>query len=806
MQIEMKKIIDILIATCSLTAVVSCNVSLFDDAWKFPLVELGTTQKIYEIPSQGTSGEMNVFANSTFVLNGIDKAPWLEFDKTSGSENCSIKYTVAANDGFRRKAVILLQSEVSERTDTLIFKQNASVEAVLSVGGTSLISKGAGGDQTFPLTTNIPFESISMELRYITDFEDAWVEDISFDTDGQNKILRIRTGKNESEAPRIARISMSFTDGWDEKVEVTFNLIQKNKDEIFGTPVSFEELRKNYSDGNVISDYITLTGIVVSNTESGNAGENEQITATTIDYTGSKVTAYLESPDGKYGIRITVPDEKENVFRQFDKVQLLLKGCVVTKKENPERYEISGVTEDMIVERENVGKAAVPVKEKHIADLVDEDIYTYVTLKDVEFPVRKGPVAPINEGYSIGTNANRIDKYPRLIRDINGDVSYLMTNTVCRYRNDGTPLPYGSGSLSGVVVHERFVRFEFKNGANILDIDSDPTLGYISRYQLRHQCKEDIWSGMNPSVEDSFSALLTEYRFVNPDPDAATTRAALPTYGTNGQLTHTYQQKYTLDETKERIYQNDMTINFVYTFSYLGPIGNNEKYMFGLHKGNDNGIGVILDPEKEHWPQWASWQNLLSTSPDGTLEWCGPYATSEDARNINLFNGSDQPGKAICPWGTKIGFSNQYWWDYETGRPYGWLLNFSTKGISTNHISLQFTALNYARYTPRYWKVEWSLQDCQDAAHDADWHFVACYTVPDVTEWSVATVFSLCGYKEYNIDLPLEILGKDNVYIRLVPSSDIASSGFDYTDTHMCNDMKIEHESAIDYIAIRYNK
>lgn len=806
MQIEMKKITEILLWAVCLSTIVSCGGPLFDDAQKIPLVELGTLQKTYEIPFEGASGEMTVYASGPFVLNKVEECDWLRFDKEDGYEDGSIGYTAVANEGFRRKAVVLLQSLECGRTDTLVFRQNAAIEAVLSVGGTSLISAGAGGEQLFPVETNISPEDIDVNLRYVTDLEDRWVEDVSFTGTPGNMSVKIKTLQNLSEAPRIARISMSFTDGWNEKVEVTFNLIQKNKDEIFGIPVSFEELRSNYADGNVISDYITLDGIIVSNRESGNAGENEQITATTIDYTGAKVTAYLESCDGRYGVKLTATDEANNVFEQFDKVQILLKGCVVNKVENPLRYEISGITGDMVVERENAGKSALPVKEKHIADLVDDDIYTYVTLKDVEIPVRKGPVAPINEGYSIGTNANRIDKYPRLIRDINGDVSYLMTNTVCKYRNDGTVLPYGSGSISGVVVHERFVRFEFRDGANILDIDTDPTLGYISRYQIRHQCKEDIWGGMNPSVEDGFSALLAEYRFVNPDPDAATSRAALPTYGTNGCLTHTYQQKYTHDETKERIYQNDMTINFVYTFSYLGPIGNNEKYMFGLHKGNDNGMGIILDPSKEHWPQWASWQNLLSQSPEGVLEWCGPYATSEDARNINLFNGSDQPGKAICPWGTRTGFSNQYWWDYETGRPYGWLLKVSTKGITTNRISLQFTALNYSRYTPRYWKVEWSEQDSQDPGHDADWHFVADYTVPDVTEWSVATVFSLCGYKQYNFDLPLDILGKDNVYIRLMPSSDVASSGSDYSDTHMCNDVKIEHESALDYIAIRYNK
>ena len=44
-------------------------------------------------------------------------------------------------------------------------------------------------------------------------------------------------------------------------------------------------------------------------------------------------------------------------------------------------------------------------------------------------------------------------------------------------------------------------------------MDDDPTLGFIGRYQIRHQTKGDIWDNMQNSVEDSFSALLTEYRY-----------------------------------------------------------------------------------------------------------------------------------------------------------------------------------------------------------------------------------------------------------------------------------------------------
>jgi len=783
----------------------SC-VNLFDDAAKIPLVELGAKQGEYLMPAEGGSATISVLANGDYTLSVLEGCDWISLERNTGYGDDTVRFSVSRNDGFKRRSGVVIKSVVNSKRDTLSVMQEAFVDAILDVKSASLLSSGKGGEQVFPINTNISQEEMKIEYSYITSSSSGWIENLTIDTDGENSVMNIRTKPNSLDEPRIARVAISFTNGWNETITQEFNLIQKNRDEEFGRVVLFKDLATEYSDGDVISEYIVIDGIVVSNKESGNAGENEQITATTIDYSGSQKTIYLESPDGEYGLQIESLTADDNIFDQFDKVSLLLKGATFRKFDSPTRYGLSGFTKNMVMALSAGTINDIPLKERHISDLTDDDIYTYVTLLDVEIPVRKGPLAPVNEGFSIGTNAHRISKYPRLIRDINGDVSYLMTNTVCRYRNDGTVLPYGSGKLSGVLVHERFTRFEFKNGAKIYDVDSDPDLGFISKYQLRHQNKSDIWGQMQMSVENSFSALLTEYRFVNPDSEAATTHRALPTYGTNGHLTHTYQFDYTLDSLKHRIYQNDMPINFVWTFSYLGPIGNNESNYFGYNAGNEHGIGVILDPEKEHWPEWPSWQNLISIAPDGTKEWCGPYATSEDARNINLFNGSSQPGKGICPWGTRTGFSNQYWIDKDSGRPYGWLIDFSTKGVSTNHISLQFTALNYERYTPRYWKIEWSEQDGQTVECDPLWHKIAEYTVPDRTEWSVATVASLCAFKQYDFELPLEILGKERVFIRLVPCSDLVSSGADYADCSFGADGKVEHESAINYLAIRYNK
>ena len=621
-------------------------------------------------------------------------------------------------------------------------------------------------------------------------------------------------------------MSLSFTDGWDETVSVEFNLLQRTAKETLGRNITFEEFRQNYALNKKIEDYVIIEGIVVSNPDNRNAGENTQLTTSTIDYTVSERTLYLESKDGRYGISILTNEVEDNIFDQYDHVQLLIQGATGNLVENPDRYELEGVTKSMAISRTAGSASDVPVKEKHMNELTDDDIYTYVTLKEIEFPVRKGSITPVNEGYAIGTNAHRISKYPLLVRDINGDAMYMMTNTNCAYRSDGTRLPYGSGDISGVIVHERFSRFEWRNGADPAEMTDDPTLGYIGRYQIRHQNKEDIWGKMQNSVEDSFSALLTEYRYWNPDTENEVQK---PTYGTNGWLTHTYQEKYSGSASKEYLqatYKQHMVGGG--TYEYLGPVGNSANNLFGANYGNKNGIGIVIDPSKESWnPKMDA---FISRNPDGTIEWCGPYASDQYAasgsggwpgndaiptssQQINYNGSTSMRGKANVSGNCYTAFSNHYWWDDDTGRFYAWLINFSTEGISTSHISMQISVMNTQQtfYSPRYWCAEWALTDSQAPEDDSQWNLIGEYTVPDVSVWSNTLYSSIVAYKYIDFELPQEILGHPDVYIRLRPTSDLCSDGSDYANARLNGSaagaaLASQHASSLEYFAIRYNK
>lgn len=784
----------------------SCSL---DETADIKLVELGTPleDNVCIVEAEGGEYELEIYSNGSYHIEMLDQSSWLTLSAMKGNGDGTLTLTSTGNDEFKRMTSFALCSDVDERRDTVYVKQKGKIEANLSMGNTSMVVPGAGGESKASLSTNIPFEYFKVNVDYNDPENVGWLdpEKVSMAGDGQDRTLSIWTDPNPDDVSvRTASLNLSFVDGWGDKVALELIVMQKNSNEGLGVLKSFAEIRSTYPNGGEVTEDYILEGIVVSNTEGGNAGENEQISASAIDYTVSQRTVYVQSLDGKYGFSLLTETEEDNIFKQFNKVRVLLKGTEIYLFDNPAKYyQIKGVKKSMVASNVKAAESEIVVKQKHFNELTDDDIFTYVTLKDVEFPVRKGSICPINEGYSIAGKSDRIAKFPLLVRDINGDSFYMYTNTVCTYRNDGTRVPQGSGNISGVIVHERFSRFEWKNGMDLLDMETDPELGNIGRYQIRHQTKSDIYDQMQMDFKDSFSELLVEYRYWNPDIENGVQR---PTYGDNGWFTHTYQKKYTGTEAKEyteEVYKQHMSAEVC--FSYLGPIGL-AGTMFGANTGNVNGLGIVLDSDKDRYnPEMSEWVGEFN----GTRQWLAPETSMADAEiPMRVANAGSGAGKGWCSSDCYCAFRSLKWWDFDQNRGYAWMLNFSTKGVSSK-LSMQISVLNSSQrfHSPRYWKAEWSEVDFMDPSKDAQWHPIGEYTVPDISQWTGTLFSSVVGYKAINMDLPAELLGKDNVYIRLMPVNDLCSSGGDYADTFITDDEDGDkHASSIDYIAIRYNK
>ena len=111
---------------------------------------------------------------------------------------------------------------------------------------------------------------------------------------------------------------------------------------------------------------------------------------------------------------------------------------------------------------------------------------------------------------------------------------------------------------------------------------------------------------------------------------------------------------------------------------------------FRSHIGNDgySGFGVILE--------------------DGTN-----YAVKSTAVN------TDGKGTDQANW---LAWVTTYWWNASTDRPYAWVVEFSTAGLSSDRVSL-IMSVQSGRATlnagPYFWKVQWSATG--DYESDEGW-------------------------------------------------------------------------------------
>lgn len=93
--------------------------------------------------------------------------------------------------------------------------------------------------------------------------------------------------------------------------------------------------------------------------------------------------------------------------------------------------------------------------------------------------------------------------------DKQGNTIYLLTNTTAAWARDGMALPWGSGTVTGIIVNETCDNYEWDSATAAMDsrlADYVTGLGNIGRYQIRPQHRSDIALDGEP-----FTKILCEW-------------------------------------------------------------------------------------------------------------------------------------------------------------------------------------------------------------------------------------------------------------------------------------------------------
>ncbi|MBP5374587.1 MAG: BACON domain-containing protein [Bacteroidales bacterium] len=724
--------------------------------WKEELpkaIGLGVKQHLYETGTSEGTVTLEILSDAPGTLRTDES--WLTLGASAFSSDADVQVSFPGNEGKPRIGRIFLSTSLGERRDTVVIMQMGQIVPSFSLAQSSAVVYNGEGDTSIPATVQfIADEDFTKEVIYPEGIP-QWVSSVTVRPDA----VVLRTIDNPSRSViNKAVLRLKWEDGWGKPMQASIDLIQANADNMLGVGADFPEVRALAAQGRALcEDDIYIDAYVVSDVASGNVAENPNLSPTIIDYTVTSRSAYIESLDGQYGFLVEAVSAEDMVLKNNTRVRILLNGASVEHYPEPDRWKICDFTSGMLLSSEDVDARAVPAKRKHIGQLTDDDIYTRVTLTDCEMPIRKGSLTPLNELYTLahvdaGKTYDRISKAALLLRDIDGNSMYIYTNTTCPYRRDGTRLNYGSGSITGVIVHEKYRRFVDE------DSEDEDECGNIGRYQIRHFSRADF--NFSPDFAGSFSGLVTEYRYLH---RGNADKSFSPTDGSEGWFSQTsHKFTYASLGTYARGGQD---------YSCLGPIGY-EGSMFGKNTGCESGFGIILD--------------------DGTNYMAGDSGTntSGDGKSTETSN---------------LAWRADFWYNPDNQSVWEWLICFSTKNISSEKFSMQLSMLNqYNGFAPRYWRAEWSLGG--DVSRAADWNLIGKFSCPDFIGSS--NLINASGmFKPMDFPLPSSISNKDEVYIRLIPDSLVAGTANSYSEGSLTtNPSNSSARNAINYFAVRYNK
>lgn len=251
---------------------------------------------------------------------------------------------------------------------------------------------------------------------------------------------------------------------------------------------SFEELRAVLpSAGEQAFEGDFFEGVIVADAGQKNMETNPMTSATSYDDNESAITNYVQSLDGKYGMRLKFATAADNTLKKGDKVKISLAGATLVREDNPVRYTLKGVSANSVTVEENVQLAA---RQKTIAELTDEDVYTLVTLPDVEVPFCYGSWVNVRKEW---IDEKRINFDNRILRDVNGNEIRMIVNTDAEWYLTDAGVPKGSGPVSGVIVNTTSEYY----GSDIL-----------GKYQIRPMKLSDI------EIKDNgFSEILVAWDY-----------------------------------------------------------------------------------------------------------------------------------------------------------------------------------------------------------------------------------------------------------------------------------------------------
>lgn len=356
-----------------------------------------------------------------------------------------LSFTVAENTtGEARKGTLTVSyTDIDESVYRAVAEITQGAEpGHLALNETEMAIEAFAGTKTAPW--NCVLGTFMPELASSVTYEGSqkdWISNVTTTTEA----LSFDVTDNETKEARTAVIKVELAS---KGIAVELKVTQGIKTRQY----SFEELRAVLpSAGEQAFEGDFFEGVIVADAGQKNMDTNPMTSATSYDDNESAITNYVQSLDGKYGMRLKFATAADNTLKKGDKVKISLAGATLVREDNPVRYTLRGVSANNVTVEENVQLAA---RQKTISELTDEDVYTWTTLKDVEIAFSYGSYNNIRTSW-LGFDAkvaNRQNLDYRILMDSSHSTINMLVNSDVEWYMTDNGVPQGSGDISGVIV------------------------------------------------------------------------------------------------------------------------------------------------------------------------------------------------------------------------------------------------------------------------------------------------------------------------------------------------------------------
>ena len=129
--------------------------------------ELGLPESEFYAEATGDDLDIMFLANKqgTFTLLDEKDASWVKLGSTSFESDGNLIVNILSNDGFKRRADILLATDT--RKDTISIFQHGAIEEKFNISaGSMIVYNGTDEIQTVPADINVLLSKIKTEVRY----------------------------------------------------------------------------------------------------------------------------------------------------------------------------------------------------------------------------------------------------------------------------------------------------------------------------------------------------------------------------------------------------------------------------------------------------------------------------------------------------------------------------------------------------------------------------------------------------------------------------------------------------------------